>query len=126
MDDLEPEFTFGNRLRVEICVRSGENHGVDLTTQVELEDYKDRVRAGARLTEVITLLWNAMPLNLIKSTEKDFEKGTGDVGVGSDGKLTMLAKGSVEAQAAINDLKKGITVHEPSSQPALPTKPAKL
>jgi hypothetical protein len=126
MDDLEPEFTFGNRLRVEICVRAGENHGVDLTTQVELADYKDRVASGARLTEVITLLWNAVPLNLIKSTEKEFAKDSGDVGVGADGKLTLLAKGSVEAQAAINDLKKGITIHEPAAETARPVKPAKL
>ena len=126
MDDLEPEFTFGNRLRVEICVHAGDNHGVDLTTQVELADYKDRVASGAKLTEVITLLWNAVPLNLIKSTEKEFTKDAGDVGVGSDGKLTLLAKGSVEAQAAINDLKKGITVNEPTAKPASSVKPAKL
>src|SRR3989304_39135 len=101
--DLEP---FGlNDLKVEVTVRAGDVHGVQLATVVDLPDYRNP-KARARLREIITLLFDALPLTELQARDKAYPKETPDLGVTADGKLTIVPKGSALVRAGQEDLKR--------------------
>jgi len=105
IDELE---SFGRRLKVEVSVNSGQINGVELTTCVELEDYKNRAKSAAMLREIILLLRDALPVQELRREDQDYTKDLPEIGVGDDGKLTLTSKNLAQVKAGQEDLKKAL------------------
>jgi hypothetical protein len=101
--DLEP-FGSGD-LKVEITVRAGDLHGVQLSTIVDLPSYRD-AKARVKLREIITMLFDSLPLTELRTRDREYGKETPDAAIGPEGSITVYPKGWAQARAGQEDLRK--------------------
>jgi hypothetical protein len=105
MADLELD-TYGRKMEVEVSVRAGDIHGVQLTCVVQIEDYTDRARAAMKLRGVIETLRNALPVVELKSDERDWRKKPEQLGIDVDGKMVSMRLAPGHVKAAQEELKR--------------------
>jgi len=92
--------SYGTKIVVEVSVRAGDIHSVGLTCAVEIEDYTDRAKAGARLRDVIGLLRDALPVTELRGAEGDWRKPNKDVAVTKEGAMVETIEGAAQIGAA--------------------------